>query len=325
MIRLAIQAGAVTLALSFSACSASPPATSAKSSGGNSKVAAATRTAQAGAHCKALGDFYWEIGDGRGPIASGSIGGEYSANQSIGVASASKWVWGAYLLEKIGKDKELTEKQVAQLEMRSGFTRFNPIACLLTRTVEACYTSRSNAEVESSSVGRFSYGGGHSQRMAVDLGLGRMNAAELTQEVKHFIGTDLDLAYGRAAPAGGLEATPAGYGKFLRKIVNGELRMKNFLGFKPVCTLPRVCKGSLSSPAKEAWHYSLNHWVEDDPETGDGAFSSPGLEGFYPWISADKTTYGVLARKKLRLTSYWDSVLCGRDMRRAYFSGTAVQ
>ena len=29
---------------------------------------------------------------------------------------------------------------------------------------------------------------------------------------------------------------------------------------------------------------------------GDGAFSSPGLFGFYPWIDAGKTYYGVLAR-----------------------------
>jgi len=29
---------------------------------------------------------------------------------------------------------------------------------------------------------------------------------------------------------------------------------------------------------------------------GDGAFSSPGAFGFYPWIDRTKTNYGVLAR-----------------------------
>lgn len=318
-----MRAAQLTLAALMLA-SLSAPAAFAAAAGGAAAIAAATKTAQAGASCKAIGDFYWEIGDGRGMLASGSIGSDYSATTTMKIASASKFVWGAYVLEKLGRSREPSDDQLAKLEMLSGQTAFTPLACLLTRTVGSCFENRSNALIKPGDVGRFSYGGGHDQKLAVDLGLGRMTAEELTREVRGAIGTDIDLHYARPQPAGGLEGTPAGYATFLRKLINGELRLKQYLGYKPVCTLPGSCPTAIESPVKEAWHYSINHWVEDDPRTGDGAFSSPGLEGFYPWISADKTTYGLVAREQLRANAYWASVQCGRDIRRAWFSGNAV-
>jgi hypothetical protein len=68
----------------------------------------------------------------------------------------------------------------------------------------------------------------------------------------------------------------------------------------------------------ESWHYGLGHWIEDDPATGDGSFSSPGAFGFYPWISADRALYGVVARKSI---GSWRSVLCGRAIRKAWQTG----
>ena len=158
----------------------------------------------------------------------------------------------------------------------------------------------------------------------MDLGLGRFSADALTREVRSYLGNDLGLSYKRPQPAGGMQGTPSDYAGFLRKIINNELRIHDYLGKYAVCTLPGRCPGARKSPVKEAWHYSLNHWVEDDPRTGDGSFSSPGLEGFYPWISADKTTYGIVAREVLRANAYWASVECGRDIRKAYFTGKAV-
>src|SRR5690606_17686590 len=103
-----------------------------------------------------------------------------------------------------------------------------------------------------------------------------------------------------------------------------------YLGHNPVCTDPSSCATALSSPAPEKWHYSLGHWVEDDPTTGDGAFSSPGAFGFYPWIDSSKTYYGILSRYDLAnsgnpaaTSSYWKSVLCGRLIRKAWISGEA--
>jgi hypothetical protein len=74
-------------------------------------------------------------------------------------------------------------------------------------------------------------------------------------------------------------------------------------------------------PPTESWHYSLGHWVEDDPKVGDGAFSSAGLFGFYPWVDASKTWYGVVAR--MAPAGALDSVDCGRIIRKAWVTGQA--
>jgi hypothetical protein len=288
------------------------------------KIAAATQTAQQGASCKAIGDFYWEIGNGSGPLASGSIGSDYSATTSIKIASASKFVWGAYVLEKLGKGRDPDPAMLSLLEMQSGHTAFNPIACLFSRSVDGCLTARSNAEVKPADIGKFSYGGGHDQQLAVNLGLGGYSADQLTAEVRRYIGPEIGLSYARPQLAGGMEGPPAEFAKFLRKVINGQLRLRDYLGRYPVCTLPGSCPNAVQSPVKEAWHYSINHWVEDAPGIGDGAFSSPGLEGFYPWISADKMLYGIVARQQLRANAYWESVLCGRNIRKAFVSGQPV-
>ena len=39
--------------------------------------------------------------------------------------------------------------------------------------------------------------------------------------------------------------------------------------------------------------------MEDDPAVhGDGAFSSPGAFGFYPWIDSSKSYYGIISRQQ---------------------------
>jgi hypothetical protein len=289
--------------------------------GNAAAIAAAQKTAQSGGHCAALGAFYWEIGDGSGVIVSGANGSDYKAETTMQIFSASKWVWGAFAVQKLG---ELNAEQIAALEMTSGYTSQNPLPCLFTRTIGACQSARSNGVQTQDHVGHFFYNGGHDQKMAVDMGLGNNGPVEMTATVFGTLGRDINLHYKHAQPAGGLEGTPAGYASFLRKIIKGELKMHDFLGSHPVCTLKDACPGALFSPVKEAWHYSLNHWIEDAPGIGDGAYSSPGLAGFYPWISADKKVYGIVAREKQGGSSYWDSVLCGRDIRKAYLSSSPV-
>lgn len=269
--------------------------------------------------CRSIGAFHWEIGNAKGVLASGQVGDEYSADKVIDIASASKFIWGAYVVQKLDRNQAPSAEQVSYLEMKSGYVKFNPLFCLLSKSVRSCLEARSNDERDASAVGRFSYGGGHDQHMAASMGLGRYSARQLTDEVMGTLGLGgLDIEYKRPLPAGGLEASPAAYGKFLRKVVAGELRYKQYLGYKPVCAYQGDGCDALSTPVQEHWHYSLNHWIEDDPATGDGAYSSPGLLGFYPWISADKSTYGLLARRKLSKTAYWDSVQCGRKLRAAW-------
>ena len=81
-----------------------------------------------------------------------------------------------------------------------------------------------------------------------------------------------------------------------------------------------------ASNGAEAWHYSMGHWIEDDPVVGDGAFSSPGALGFYPWIDKSKTYYGLIARSTLHVagTSNFEgykSAVCGRLIRQAWETG----
>jgi hypothetical protein len=275
---------------------------------------AVTAVAQGDADCKKLGDFYWEIGDAKGVLGSGAVGTEYSASSEIKIASASKFVWGAYVLEKIGRNNKPSPEQLSFLEMRAGYTKLNPIRCLLSKTSDDCLNAGENSTRVSSDVGRFSYNAGHDQKFAQILGLGGYNAERFTQEVMGYIGRDINLSYNSPSPAGGMKGTPAAYGQFLRKILSGQLRMHDFLGYSPVATQGA---NAAFSPAPWPWHYSLNHWIEDDPQ-GDGAFSSPGLMGFYPWISADKTTYGIVARQKLSKSAYVESAVCGRKLRSAW-------
>jgi hypothetical protein len=286
------------------------------------RIAAATQTARQAPACKALSDYYWEIGDANGILASGMIGTSYGPSKVISIASASKWVFGAYVLEKIGRNTPLTAEQTALLEMRSGYSSFNPFGCIFTGRVEGCFGAGSNDKLQAKDVGRFAYGGGGSQKLAMDLGLGGLNSDQLTAEVMRYVGND-GLSYAHPQLAGGLKGPPEAYARFLRRVVSGQLRMKQFLDYQPVCTLPGTCAEASSSPAQEAWHYSIDHWIEDGPGD-DGAFSSPGAFGFYPWIAADKATYGILAREKMSSDAYLRSAECGARIRRAWFGKSPV-
>jgi hypothetical protein len=76
-----------------------------------------------------------------------------------------------------------------------------------------------------------------------------------------------------------------------------------------------------SSPIPENWLYSMMGWEETDPASnGDGAYSSAGADGFYPWISHDKSLVGVLAALSGPGTGF-QSAQCGRVIRRAWTSG----
>lgn len=263
--------------------------------------------------CQGLGDLYWEIGNADGVLASGQVGRAITANRVIRLASASKWVFGAYVLEKTAGN--LTPTQVAALEMQSGYDQMHPLGCAGAATIDACLQRGRNGSYNREHFGKFSYNGGHDQKLAHDLGLGQMNIEALSQDLQRTLG--VDIAYAGPQPAGGMAASPSAYGAFLRKILKDELQISRLLGNRPVCTLPDSCPQAVSSPAPYAWHYSLNHWVEDGPGD-DGAFSSAGLFGFYPWIAADRSSYGILARLSLSKRAGMLSAQCGAAIRQVW-------
>lgn len=282
------------------------------------RQAAASATATMNAKCAGIGDFYWEIGNGTKMLGHGAVGTTYAQDTEIPIASASKIVFGAYVVQLA--EGNLTEGQKAALRMLSGYSGLNPVKCSATPTVAACLnagTPGPNYSYDAAEVGRFHYDGAHDQKFAVDtLGLGTSSAAQLTSTMLTKLGIAPGFVLASPLPSGGVRSSAAQFAIFLRAIVHGDLRLRDNLGADAVCTLPGAsCPTAASSPIPLAWHYSYNHWVEDDA-TGDGAFSSPGAFGFYPWISADKALYGIVSRQST--AGAFASVECGQAIRRAW-------
>lgn len=151
------------------------------------------------------------------------------------------------------------------------------------------------------------------------------NETTLTAEVQSRIGTDVPFICAQPQLAGSLAMTPDACAKLLRKMLSGGLRIGALLGTGPVCTNPLTCGTdqavfSRSRRRSAATTRSPTGW-KTTPGVGDAAFSSPGAFGFYPWIDASKTCYGVLAR--VAQNGAFPSVQCGRLIRKAWMTGTA--
>lgn len=294
------------------------------------RAAAATSTAQDNANCTADQPFYWEIGDVTQRLASGSINSPadgstpvYTASTVMNVASASKWIYAAYVVQKRGG--VLSTADVKFLNFTSGYVSFS--TCLPGQTVDACVQYQNNGVYTAAADGLFSYGGGHMEKHADLLGLGPLDNAGLATEIQSQIGSDVAIAYSQPQLAGGVVTDADAYALFLRKMLDGTLLIGGMLGTHAVCTNPVTCPTATTLntpvPDTESWQYSLGHWVEDDPTVGDGAFSSAGTFGFYPWIDATKTWYGILARRTSASNSGYASAECGRMIRKAWVSGVA--
>ncbi len=327
------------------------------------RVDAATSTASNNAACTSITPFYWEIGDASGALASGTGGDNSTAAPNsatvMEIASASKWIFGAYALEQnsYANIKNTTHKNgnsdITFLNFTSGYDNMGPASCTLQNTVGSCFSALSTAgnggnndDYHAADVGKFYYSSGHLQGYAVYVaGLGSYydstsgGSPALATEIRSKIGQEIALSYSNPALAGGISMDAADYAVFLRKIMTGGLQMSQYLSADPVCAwtgfsdcdaLYSPINGTGNAISNEKWHYSLAHWIEDDPTAGDGAFSSPGAFGFYPWIDSSKTYYGILARHDLNIAPsdpkqapYATSVNCGRLIRKAWLQGVA--
>ncbi|MGC4076217.1 MAG: hypothetical protein QM702_04140 [Rubrivivax sp.] len=294
------------------------------------RIAAAQSVAQTSTDCQQIRPFYWEIGDGTGALVSGSFAGPLltiEADTTLPIASASKWIYGSYVVQS--QAGVLSDQDIKFLNFRSGYTNFSH--CGPDTTVASCLdvegrNGGTNGDYVAENDGYFVYSGGHMQKHAsLNPALAGLDAAGLATEMRRVLGTDITMSYSGPQLAGGVETSASDYARFLRKILNGTLAYERAaLGTHPVCVDPATCAQAkfTPSPTGEQWHYSIGHWVEDDPTVGDGAFSSPGAFGFYPWIDKSKTWYGVVARVSLVSDSdvsvAVDSVRCGREIRAAW-------
>lgn len=281
---------------------------------------AARATATTDPKCVKLNDFVWEIGTGAGHLGGGVVGTTYTPTSTMQIASATKWLFGAYVVER--NKLNVGAVDVPAMTMRSGYVSFSYGTCtvLTTATVAKCFTALSNDKFTPGEVGQFDYNGGHFQKYAIDLGLGDKTNETLAAEFSAVLGTELPIAFDTPQLAAGAVMSLDGYAKFLRKIITGGLAIHEHLGENATCTLPSVCSTAVSSPAPYALHYSYGHWVEDEPRTGDGSFSSAGAYGFYPWIDATQTFYGIVARHVTGSSAYVESADCGRAMRWAFMA-----
>jgi len=245
----------------------------------------------------------------------------------------------------------LTADEIKFLTFQSGYTNFD--SCGVLQSVDECLAAAgrnggTNGDVVAATVDHFFYNGGHLQQLASTIGLGSDRNAKLASDLKTVLGAALAFTYTQPQLAGGVRTSAKDYALFLRHVLDGTYpHALALLGTHSVCTHPGTdCPTAIYSPvnqsnvpdspattpndvSNEQWHYSLGHWVEDDPAIGDGAFSSPGAFGFYPWIEAGKTTYGVLARvdmanagsNDISKISSISSVRCGRLIRKAWLTG----
>ena len=205
--------------------------------GSDAGAAAVTGTIATNALCTAIPSFYWEIGDASGPLLSGSVGTGFGATTKMNIASASKMVFGAYVIERFKAD--LTKMDPSLMRMLGGYTGFVYDTCLGSTTVSACEGAAKNATVTPADVGVFYYSGGDFQSYAAGaLGLGGDTNAQLATDIKSLVGTELAFTYTSPQLAGGINTSASDYAAFLRKVLAGNLALHDHLGESPVCTLP---------------------------------------------------------------------------------------
>ncbi|MCB1998363.1 MAG: hypothetical protein H6932_06485 [Burkholderiaceae bacterium] len=290
------------------------------------RAAAATMTAESNPLCaaSALGPYYWEIGDAGGVRASGRVGGADAPTRDSDmlIYSASKWLYAASVVQARG----VVEADAPYLNFTSGYSTFGNLPLCVGDTVGDCQLLP--IEQDADTVGRFAYDSGHMQRHAAAvMGLDGADNAALALHLVSTIG-DYGFSYEVPQPASGVRGSAAGYAAFLRRVLAGDLAMHDALGRHAVCTNPDApgCNADRTAEASdEDMDYALGHWVEADPAVGDGAYSSAGGGGFYPWIDRSKTTYGILARQNATEGGAgFNSLRCGRLIRQAWMTGDVV-
>lgn len=290
------------------------------------RAAAATDTARNNPLCAAdrLGSYYWEIGNKDGALASGSIGpGNIGADTAMDIASASKWPFAAYVVEKYANWRNY----LPYLHFTSGYSNFSNAVCQNDDTVAQCMNGGINSAEEAA--GTFHYEGGHMQQLGIDLGLGQMHADNLANEVSGTLG--VPFQYVSAQPPGGIHTSARTYATFLRRLLvdsRSPLQLGPLLGSSAVCTDPEHCNASTDNTfISEPFDYSLGHWVENIATTtpaSNFAYSSAGAFGFYPWVDFDRKLYGIVARQNYNLAvrQGYSSLECGRLLRLAWKTGT---
>ncbi len=276
-----------------------------------------------------LGSFYWEMGNGTNVLAAGRVGNGplTNPNNTINIASASKWIYATYA-EARGLANSPAQKRL--LTMRGGHRAFTPTRCSAKnqdgsmQTVSECLQKPGNQYINGSQVNKFYYNGGGMQDHAVNVaGLGGFSSNNIGREYNSVL-KNIGFGFSLPAVAGGMKMTPKNYGLFLQGIVRNQWKTIGYLGKDSIAATPPDASDGKQNPSKTNMRYSYGHWVESHTTPllggpkGDGAFSSPGVFGFYPWISKNKSFYGLLSRYNRQSDAFRQSAACGQHMRKAW-------
>lgn len=221
----------------------------------SARIAAAKQTAASNSYCAAVAPFYYELGDRNGAIVSGSVGATYAATTQMNIASASKWLFGAYVAEV--RSGALTADDTRATHMLSGYASMGS-GCLPNATVESCFTMLDNDAYTAAKLDRYNYDSGHFQKWGVDNGMAAMTGPGVAAAYQAKLG--VTSTFNGPLLAGGAIMSAADYVVFLRKILNNQLKIAALLGDRKTCTQPGSCATADHSPiTAEAWNYSVGH------------------------------------------------------------------
>jgi Repeat of unknown function (DUF5648) len=283
------------------------------------RAARVRNAAETDQFCRTIVPFHYQIGDAQGALTSGDIGNAYTGDTFAPIASATKWLYGAYVTET--RRGALTGDDIRYLTFSSGYVAFD--GCDRGETVAACASNPQNNQFSNLAVDKFFYGGGHMQQHALQFaGLGSLTPEPLGRELDRVLKlntTTSQFTMQQPQLAGGVYTTANVYASFLRKLLRGDLFAASQYEAHAVCTNPATCSDAIATPfpSNESPRYGIGHWIEDTT-VSDGAYSSAGAFGFYPWIDASKQYYGVIARFDADGRAGMASVACGRVLRNAW-------
>ena len=246
--------------------------------------------------CLHIGPLYWEIGDQRGTIEYEIHGSTVHSESELPADFASSWLFAAYVVET----RKLDQSDKDALRMASGYTGMTRKACLFAKTVGEC--ARKAGSFHEGQRGKAVYDQAPLQEWAAAHGLANDTAERLGERIRDALHIPLEMR--APQPATGIFISATSYALFLRKLLEGKLALSRLLGKDALGDVQQ-------SRAPKSWRYSYGHFVEDD-----GALSSPGNFGFYPWIAGK--TYGIVARRSASRLAFVESLACGRALRKAY-------
>jgi len=230
---------------------------------------AASATAKNNVMCTAIQPFYWEVGDAGGALASGSstqVGGSpVTASKTFATASASKWIYAMYVVQKRGGATKLAAADIPFLNFTSGYSNMGSNTQSATCTAPAsgadsinhCLTLSGPSEAHDSqdpnTVGKFVYDSGHEENHAGQFQpeINALDASDLGSAIVAGLGVKgITLTYRQPLLTGGIYASANDYTAILRAVLGGQQYMHDALGTDAVCAwVGPGCNAVRSPPA----------------------------------------------------------------------------